>query len=46
MNIEGVRFKLINPAKVRETFLVESADTWNQNTPVTKGLNDRHLGTR
>lgn len=43
--IKGVRFKLINPKELSQTFLVESPDTWNQNVPVPKGLNDRHLGT-
>lgn len=45
-SIQGVRFGLVDP-KVLETtgFLIESSETWNQNTPVQKGLNDRHLGT-
>lgn len=45
MSIQGVRFNLVNPEELKKTFLVESAETWNQNTPVAKGLNDRHLGT-
>jgi len=45
MNIEGVRFNLVNPEDLKLGFLIESPETWNQNTPVQKGLNDRHLGT-
>jgi hypothetical protein len=45
MSIQGVRFNLVNPEELKKTFLIESAETWNQNTPVAKGLNDRHLGT-
>jgi DNA-directed RNA polymerase II subunit RPB1 len=43
--IKGVRFGLVNPKELSQTFLVETPYTWNQNVPVPTGLNDRHLGT-
>lgn len=43
-NIQSIQIKLVDPQKVKKFHLVESADTWDQNTPVHGGLFGLNLG--
>ena len=43
-SIQSIQIKLVDPQKVRKFYLVESAETWDQNTPVNGGLFSLNLG--
>ncbi len=45
-SIQSILLSLVDPQKIRRSYFhVESAETWDQNTPVKGGLFDLHLGT-
>jgi DNA-directed RNA polymerase II subunit RPB1 len=45
LTIQSIQLLLVDPEKIKRTcFLIESPETWDQNTPVKNGLFDLRMG--